>query len=169
MKAQIERAASVLAGRSLWTFRRTADLAVFQFGEKRQVKTFHGETVEVGEYALHVQCAWRLSQGDRVITGNGDLYDPVVIQSEKSDPNFDWKKQPTRVDKLMQSMFEHGTRQLVVQSVEVGVAANLRIQLERGFFLEIFPNYSAVDEYWRLLKPGKDEPHFVVTGNGIGI
>lgn len=93
----------------------------------------------------------------------------MVIQSEKSDPNFDWKKQPTRVDKLMQSLFEHGTRQLVVQSVEVGVAANLRIQLERGFFLEMFPNYSAVDEYWRLLKPGKDEPHFVVTGNGIGI
>jgi hypothetical protein len=169
MKAQIERATCVLTGRSLWTFRRTADLAVFQFGDKRQVKTFHGETVEVGEYALHVQCAWRLSQGDRVITGNGDLYDPAVIQSEKSDSNLDWKKQPTRVDELMQSLFEHDTRQLVVQSVEVGVAANLSIQLGRGFLLEIFPNYSAVDEYWRLLKPGKDEPHFVVTGNGIEI
>jgi hypothetical protein len=169
MKAQIERAASVLTGRSLWTFRRTADLAVFQFGEKRQVKTFHGETVEVGEYALHIQCAWRLSQGDRVITGNGDLYDPVVIQSGKSDPNFDWKKQPTRVDELMQSLFENGTRQFIVQRVEVGVAASLCIHLEREFILQIFPNYSGSDEYWRFLKPGKDEPHFVVTGNGIEI
>jgi hypothetical protein len=169
MKAKIEKAISVLTGSSLWTFRRTADLAVFHFGEKEEVKTFHGEKAETGEYALHVQCAWRLSRADRVITGSGDLYDPVGIQSEKPDPDFDWKKQPNCVDELMQSLFENDTRQLVVQRVEVGVAASLCIHLEHGFFLEIFPNDSAIDEYWRFFKPGKDEPHFVVTGNGIEI
>jgi len=67
MKERIERATKVLIGKGLWNATRAADLASFQFGRRRELPDIYGNMKTVGEYSLHVQCAWRIPDEDRVI------------------------------------------------------------------------------------------------------
>src|SRR5579859_5778257 len=45
----------------LWAIGRAGSLEWFQFGSKRIVSTLRGGTKEVGEFALHLDCPWRLT------------------------------------------------------------------------------------------------------------
>ena len=56
MKSQIDAALGALKNLPLWGSHRAADIQVFKFGKKVLSKTSRGEQVEVGEYAIHVQC-----------------------------------------------------------------------------------------------------------------
>jgi hypothetical protein len=76
MKAEIESALAVLVGKPLWSCGRAADMATFAFGERKNAKTRKGDFRHVGEYALHLQCAWRITQGDKVVVGSMDVYYP---------------------------------------------------------------------------------------------
>jgi hypothetical protein len=138
----------------------------FSFGERREVTTRSGGTKVVGELALHVQCAWRIVRGDVIVVGIGDLWAPA---DEKIDvPNdFDWRDVLTRRDRRMARLLENETRALLVQEVEVGDAGAMRIVLEDGLALEVFPSDSLDGEYWRLFRPAVDEAHLVVTGRGL--
>ncbi len=169
MRAQIERATAALIGKSLWTCRRAADMATFQFGARRKVLDFYGSPTEVGDYALHVQCAWRITREDEVVVGSQDLYYPADHENggKEFPPDFDWDRDPNRRDKLLRLLFEGGTREFVVQKVEVGGAASLHIALTEKLSLEVFPDDSLSHERWRLFRPGVDEPHFVVAGSGV--
>ena len=69
MRAEIQNALAILTGKALWGCGRAADLATFQFGERVARIDFFGKPSEVGEYALHVQCAWRIAQKDQLVVG----------------------------------------------------------------------------------------------------
>jgi hypothetical protein len=58
----------------------------FQFGQHKTVKDARGDTKEVGEYALHVQCAWLIRHSDQVVVASGDLYYPATQIDEYSSP-----------------------------------------------------------------------------------
>ena len=75
MREQIQKALDSLVGMALWSSGRAADLEWFQFGQRRTVTARNG-TKEVGEYALHIQCGWRMRCGDQVVVGGRDLYYP---------------------------------------------------------------------------------------------
>jgi hypothetical protein len=168
MKARIETATSVLIGKTLWRCTRAADMACFQFGQRRKVLDRNGKEKEVGDWALHVECTWRIVQGDRVVVGRQDLYYPAEYDEDKPYPeDFDWDRDPNNHDKLLGSFFEDETRKLVVREVEVGAAGNIHIILGSGFSLEVFPSDSLSGEHWRLFEPDRNGPHFVVTGRGI--
>jgi hypothetical protein len=168
MKPEIEKATSVLVGKSLWKCTRAADLGSFHFGAHRQVRTFRGDTVEVGDYALHVQCAWRIVQKDQIVVGSRDLYYPAdYIEGEEVPAAFEWDRDPNRRDKLLSSFFENGTRQFTVRAVDVGPASSLYIALSEDHSLDLFPYDSLKVEHWRLFEPDKDHPHFVLVGSGI--
>lgn len=168
-RARIESATAVLAGRKLWKCTRAADMACFDFGECRSVPDHRGGMREVGEYALHVQCAWRITRIDETVVGNQDVYYPAHYDDAHEDvpPEFDWDRDANRRDKLLGTLFGDSTQKLVVQDVEVGATGSLRIVLTDGYFLEVFPNDSLNHEHWRLFRPGVDEPHFIITGSGI--
>lgn len=170
MKAQIENKAAALVGRPLWACRRAADMATFQFGARKRVPDFFGRPSEVGEYALHVQCAWRFAQNDKVVVGSNDLYYPAGYRdiNEEPPPEFDWARDSNRRDELLASLFENGAREFVVQRVDVGVAGALHLVFAGGSCLDVLPDDSLDREHWRLFRPGIDEPHLVVTATGIG-
>lgn len=109
MKEQIQKALDALIGIPLWSSSRAADLQGFHFGQRRTV-TAGGRTKEVGEYVLHIQCAWRIRHGNRVIVGSRDLYNPP---HESDDPeNFDWDVQgANRRDRGIAELFHNETRQ----------------------------------------------------------
>jgi hypothetical protein len=56
---------------------------------------------------------------------------------------------------------------LQIDSDEVG---GFNFTLSGGYKLEVFPDSSEDDEqseYWRLFNRKENNPHFIVTGNGI--
>jgi hypothetical protein len=73
MKTEIESATLTLHGKALWRCLRAADMAMFDFGKRRISPDFRGNPREVGDLALHVQCAWRITRDDLVLVGSNDL------------------------------------------------------------------------------------------------
>lgn len=166
MKKEIESALDVLVGKHLWDSGRAADLQWFQFGPRRTVADVKGRTKEVGEYALHVQCAWRIRKGDSVIVGSRDLYSPA--QKVDGDPNFDWQVLgASKRDRRILELFENGAREYLVSSVDVWDAGSFSVVLQHEYTVDIFPDDSSSEEYWRLLKPYADAPHCIVSNTDI--
>ena len=154
----------------LWDAGRASDLAWFIFGERRIVRDFYGNPKEVGEFSLHVQCAWRLLQHDRTIVGNRDLYYPAGWGMDSPDvpADFKWDVQgANRLDERLKLFFQDDRKDLIVDRVEAGLAGALQIFFRGETVLEIFPNDSFEGEHWRLFRPYRDEPHFIVSGEGI--
>lgn len=142
-------------------------MATFQFGARIKRQDQRGRDREVGQYALHVQCAWRIARGDRVAVGSRDLHYPADYREDEDVPEeFDWDHDPNRRTRLLAELFE-GAREFVVQQIDVGDAGSLHFVLSDGFSMDVLPYDSLKLEHWRLFEPGKDQPHFVFTGAGI--
>jgi hypothetical protein len=170
IQQQVESVMAPLVGIPLWDAGRAADLLWLAFGQRQTIKDFRGESREVGEYALHVQCAWRFVQDEKVLAGNRDLYYPRGYKDPKQEMprGFNWDVQgANRCDEVLAEMFAGGAKQFVVLRVKAGQAGELTLLLEGGLTLQIFPNDSLVGEHWRLFRPGSDERHTVYTGLGL--
>jgi hypothetical protein len=167
MDNKIEGIVSVLVGLPLWALGRAADLAWFEFGSRRNVKSLrNGAEKQVGDYALHVQCAWRITLRDEIVTGRGDIFCTPTETTEPTAPDFDWDK-GNRFDRIVEQLFQNESRQFRVQSVQAGGAGSLTLTLEHGYKLEIFPHDSESGERWRFFKPYSEEPHLVFSGKGL--
>lgn len=170
IRQQVESVISPLVGKPLWDAGRAADLLWLAFGPRQTIKGFRGKPKEVGEYALHVQCAWRFVQGEKVLAGNRDLYYPRGYRNQRDEypKDFNWDVQgANRCDEMLADLFAGGAKQFVVQRVEARQAGELALLLEGALTLQIFPNDSLDGEHWRLFRPGSDEPHTVYTGLGF--
>lgn len=170
VQQQVENVMASLVGKPLWDAGRAADLMWLAFGQRQIIKDFRGKPREVGEYALHVQCAWRFVQDEKVVVGNRDLYYPRGYKDPKDEipKGFNWDVQGTnRCDEVLAELFAGGTNQFVVERVEVRQAGELALILERDLTMQIFPNDSLDGEHWRLFRPGSDEPHSIFNGLGL--
>src|SRR5689334_17164863 len=87
VKDQIEQALNVLIGLPLQHAGRAADMEMFHFGDLQPVAGRHGIAM-VGEYRLHVQCAWRIASDARIIVASRDRYYPAGDPYAKAD-DFD--------------------------------------------------------------------------------
>lgn len=167
MKERIQAALTVLVGQPLWSSGRAADLEWFEFGGRRTVKDSRGEEREVGDYALHVQCTWRIRCGNQVVVASRDLYSPPEETDDRPE-DFNWDVQGgNRRDRRIAELFQNETRVFSVQKVEAGEVGAFTITLDQGYALDVFPDDSQSGEHWRFFKPYRGEPHFVVTGNGV--
>ena len=75
MGSQIDRIQDilkVLVGLPLSHSFRAADMRMLHFGKARVV-----ENGRVGDYALHLQCPWRVEGPDGIVTGSDDLWEPA--------------------------------------------------------------------------------------------
>lgn len=159
---------SVLVGLALRKATRSLDLESFQFGDRRVRRNRIGEEIEVGDYALHVQCAWRIIGPAGVVVGSEDRN---YVQSGDDDPEYLRSDAPSRCESKIDAWFEeHATEPLKVERVEVDHVGGFKLWLERGFVVEAMPLDTLEGEYserWRLFVPAEDDQHFVVTGYGI--
>jgi len=164
--SDIQRSLSALVGLPLWALGRAADLAWFEFGDRRTVLGHLGKEKLVGDYALHIQCPWRMTRGDKIITGRGDIFCTPEESEDPTPADFDWQK-GNRFDRIVAVLFDHESRQFAVRGVQAGEVGSFVIELEDGYKLEVFPGDSESGEHWRFFKPYSDEPHLVFTGTGL--
>src|SRR5579885_350419 len=66
MKKQIEKTLQCWIGQSFWGSGRVANLLTFQFGPRQERISRYGISYKMVTYALHVQCAWRLTKAQRI-------------------------------------------------------------------------------------------------------
>ena len=163
-KATPKKALSVLIGKRLSIWRRASTMLTVQFGSvcREGDKSW-------GEYALHIDCPWRLLRHGRIFTGREDLFEPRILKR-----HFDWDKWANEnwhdnlmeaivlsvlkgVDKKTRSI-ENTRRILTVTKVDVSALGDLRIHMTGGFCLETFAEGTDT-EFWRLLDWNKERHH----------
>src|SRR3954453_966577 len=111
-RQQVIAALSQIIGLSLTAVRRTADMRTFQFGTLRPV-----ERGSVGDFALHVQCPWRIEGPDGILTGRSDLWEPVEVNAP-FDANWEYDKSPNLQDSRLKQWLTQHDLSLVVRNVD---------------------------------------------------
>jgi hypothetical protein len=170
MKDEIEHILQAILGLPLWSIGRAGDLEWFLFGSQRRiVSTRGGETKVVSDFALHVQCAWRIRNKNRIVTGSRDRFYPPGEYSYQDLEEFEWdipggNLLDMRISKLLEEKEENPFVVISIQADEVG---SVNFFLSDGYSLEIFPDDSLSSEYWRFFIPYDEKEHFVITGHGI--
>jgi hypothetical protein len=152
-----------LVGQPFWAAHRSLDLLTLQFGEPVKRRRRHGEEVEVGRYALHIQCAWRLLADHQIIVGSRDRFTPRGNPDEVPD-DFDCNQpQATLWDERMAELLgRHAAKPLVVTAVSTGDCGAFGLAFTEAHALEVFPDDST-GEQWRSIDnlPGRDPEHYV--------
>jgi hypothetical protein len=160
-----------LRGLPLWAANRAATLISLQFGDRRPARA--GRPREVGAYALHLQCPWRLSGTTGIIAGSADIYlprDDDVPESEGAVLRIGSMLVDVALERWVAA---HETKPLQVQAVRVDRCGGFTLVLEQDFALEVFPDASSpphvITEQWRLLPPEADDDpkHFVMLNSGV--
>jgi len=167
LQDRINRALSPLIGLPFWGAARSLNMETFTFGQRVTRLNMKGEAVEVGEYALHIQCPWRIVGPNGLIVGSEDRKYP-------EDENADWtefdSEGPSRCEaRVKEWLEEYLEAPLKVERVEADRIGGFKVSLQRDFLLEAFPSHSLRGEYsehWRFFQPSK-EGHFVITGHGV--
>lgn len=160
-----------LVGLKLSLARRAADLRNFQFGPVRAVPDG-----TVGEYALHIQCPWRLQGPDGIVTGRSDLWEPAEANEAVAWDTWHYDSNENLQDRRLGALLGdydpkarsslNRTEQLVVEAVHAEDCGGATLDLSGGYRLVLFPAGTRA-ENWRLFRPGADQPHFVVAGGRV--
>jgi hypothetical protein len=153
--AAIANHPQAIVGLPLSIVRDASDMKVFHFGKVSPHKSGRGT---VGQYALHVQCPWRIVTDNGVITGKSDRF---IEPSDDGEIDLEDARggtlQAVRICELLggfdaeTNSHVNQTRGLFVRSVENDVHGGLAISFEQSLSLEVFPDISAGEE-WRFIE-----------------
>lgn len=164
---RISEALSVLIGKPIFDCWRVANMQIFEFGECQKILNRRGCEVEVADWKLHLQCRWRMVDGESIVFGNDDLYYPADEKLPWDE--FDWDKQESVLDLRQQEWFAiNRDKKRKVTDAIGDIYGGFQIKLEGGFRLEAFPCKSFQDEHceqWRLFE--SESEHFVIDGDGV--
>ena len=142
-----------------------------QFGARVVAPTARDPERIVGEYALHLQCPWRISGRAGLVVGAGDMY--IEGQPDASGREFTPERPGNAVAdlRLREWLSAHAERPITVTGIEVDRCGGFALALSEDFMFEVFPDSfgdqsedEVHSEYWRLLRPGREQPHFVMRG-----
>ncbi len=156
-RQQVIAALSQIIGLPLTAARRAADVRTFQFGTLRPI-----DRGSVGDFALHVQCPWRIEGPPGIVTGRLDLWEQVE-NNAPFDENWDYEKSPNLQDARLEQWLERHESALIVGSVDADEFGGAAISLGHVFVLRLFPAGTRGED-WRLFRPKTDAPHFVIIG-----
>jgi hypothetical protein len=161
-----------LVGLKLSIARRAADMRIFHFGPIRTV-----ENGTVGDYALHIQCPWRIEGPQGIVTGRWDLWEFAEDSGNIDWGTWDYAKDENLQDRLVGLFlgnYDPQTRSyinesdgLVVEAVSGDRYGGATIALSGGYRLVLFPT-GTKSEDWRLFRPETKEPRLVIAGGRIG-
>ncbi|GAB2476160.1 hypothetical protein [Algoriphagus taiwanensis] len=164
MKEKIQRTLDKLIGLELTRTTRAANMECLKFGQELVTDKVDG-LINVGQFGIHLQCPWRITNGQKILIGHNDVYEQSD-QDAKYDPDFDWDRPGVNLrDKKLQELID---KNLTVEKVTADDFGGFSIHFNDNISLTTFPTTSLENEYWRVLdnRP-TSKGHFVVGGDGI--
>lgn len=171
LKHEIELALQPLVGLKLARMALAADMRTIAFGTTRARP---GGGV-IGEFALHIQCPWRIENREGLITGSDDLHVAYEASSGLGH-EFDYEKGVSAQEQILRELLKgydektrqivNSTGQLAVEHIEADVSGGFSLSLSEGYRLSVFPDGSR-REAWRFFVPSDDPRehhgrHFVI-------
>jgi len=166
--------------RLLEGLRNLVGLRVTSAGFAASMRTFTLSPTETraaksptGEWALHIDCPWRIESAARIVTGSSDwsqLADPNLLPQGDWEPSLGGSLQDARLRELFEDQGVQGERprnrtaHLVVTGVEVDVYGGVVLELTGGYRLRAFPTASR-GEHWRIFDLDNLNPHVVCSAN----
>jgi hypothetical protein len=138
-KDQITRSLLRIVGLPFSIARDAGGMKNFQFGSISPNPSGKGT---IGQFALHIQCPWRIVNSEGILTGSADDYEAAEVGAEV-DAN-DLQKgnlQRKRLGDLLRSYdastrsWVNSTAQLIVQSVLVDEFGGFELELSGDFRL----------------------------------
>ena len=152
LQNRVRKALAPLLGLPLSDMWRAAELQIFEFGEQRPDLNSDGKEITRADYAMHVSCPWRIIGPAGLALAREDYW-----TGKRSEPRHARSK----------AFFERmDAATLAVEEIEADTTGGVRLLLAGGCTLEVLPMTTRrTDEHWRLLPPGEDVEHFVVTGS----
>lgn len=169
----IREALAPLQGLPLWDAGRAANMLWLQLGPRVHAPTRRDPERITGQYALHLQCPWRISFNTGVVAGSSDLCVPADPDADVE--SFRWDRPGDAVvdAHLKRWINAHSKAPLVVTRIDVDRCGGFVLRLSQEFAVEVFPDASSephdIREQWRLIQPGVDAPHFVVQNQGSSL
>jgi hypothetical protein len=159
-----ERAQSALrqlVGLPLVASGLAASMPTWQFGELRSLAGRTGKRI-VGDFALHVQCPWRLVAGGAVVVRTECLVFNGELGTDETNAIIRFRQ---CLDPWLESVPK---RWRAVEGVTVDEFGGCRIMMAEGAVLEAFATArtSVATEEWRLFRPGQDDRHVVMLSGG---
>jgi hypothetical protein len=147
---------------------RASNLFWLGFGDIISVNR-RGKTEETAEYALHIQCSWRITLDNKIVVASRDFYSPRSDWEGNQD-DFDWDIEgENRFDERIKN-FLKVKGSLIVKQVEPDMIGGLKFILSDDYILDVFPDSSEEDEqseHWRFFNRKDNSPHLVVSVKGI--
>ena len=165
LKTNIEEVLSVLIGEPLVNSFRVCNMQCFKFGKSRKTwSKFRKKAVVTTEFNLHIDCVWRLSRRERIILAYRDYYfRPDNDEVQRQD--WDWMV-ANRYDERNKAFVQsHKEVPLVVKKILADRIGGFRLTFTDGVVLDVFPDNSGKEEFWRFFRSGARK-HFVVIGDG---
>jgi hypothetical protein len=165
MRESIRAALQPLVGLKLSIANYAGNMRIFHFGE-----IVRRADQAVAQYAMHLQCPWRIEGESEVVTGLDDWYLPpsgYECVDESWEPGKGNNLQQRRLRELFRCPDEEGSltnrsSDLVVIHADGSDFGDCRLILSGSYVLNVFP-CSSDEEAWRLFQPGSIEEHFVVS------
>src|SRR5262249_2875946 len=148
----------VLDGLPLRRLGRAADMLWAQFGELRPSVSPLGRARTVGEWALHVQCSWRLCRPGQIALAYRDFF-----YDADGHALAHWDELGSSLFDLLASRLndEWANASPRVASVSGDDVGGFSIRFSDAHRLDVFPCASgAQGEHWRLFRPDVDESHY---------
>jgi hypothetical protein len=172
MKKAIEDNLKVLVGLPWWAIGRVLDLVWLEFGQRRRVRNSRGNWTFVGDWALHLQCSWRIGGPHGLLVASDDRFHPAG-DPDKVPKRWKWETGPNRFDERVKSLLSETPEGYgVAQKVRGDRFGGVAITLTNSLRIEIFPSDTLdreSDEHWRFFQPSRKAKHFVVTNHGIRV
>lgn len=168
---EIQTALTKLIGLDVAAAHRAADMRMFHFGAMRPaapsriLSRVNKPRGTVGEFALHIQCPWRLETENEILTGRSDLWEPIQESDEFCHDEWDYEKDGNKQDHVISTFFSTDHKE-VVESLDVQLHGQFVLMLSGGCKLAVFPS-GAVSEDWRFFRPNTNDSHLVVSGGMI--
>ncbi|MCC3868989.1 hypothetical protein [Terrisporobacter mayombei] len=125
---------------------RCSDMIWISFGKELLVRNYRNEEVKKSEYALHIQCPFRISRNNKILLSNYDIY--TLIEGSIND---DWDViGNNRYDKIVNGILLP-MLPLKVNKVNYSEIGDIEILLEDNIVINIFVNSSDLVEEWRFI------------------
>jgi len=164
------QALTKLVGLRLSAAHNAGNMKTLQFGDLQK----RGEKGLVGQFALHIQCPWRIERLGKIVTGSLDYY-------ERASDNTNDAWEPGAItghlqNEILGRLFEglnddtrshvNRSKQLVVEEVTADSFGGARIRMSGDYNLVIFPS-GTKGEDWRLFEPSKTPHFFIEDGKAV--